>query len=102
MCINYEYLQCTLLHLHIYTGGLLNAWPMLTMRIDPSGKQTRYLYMCSIYTAFYTSEFLLTYYHYISLLLIKSPLGFLQLDTGELLNFSLTFFQITFPYTMAF
>ena len=52
MCIKYEYLQCTLLYLHIYTGGMLKAWPVHNMRRDLISQLTRYLFKCLIYTVF--------------------------------------------------
>ena len=35
LCIKYEYLQCTLLHVHAYTQGTLKVWPTHARRLDP-------------------------------------------------------------------
>ena len=34
VCIKYEYLQCTLVPLHIYTRDIRKAWPIHVRRLD--------------------------------------------------------------------
>ena len=56
MHIRHEYLQCTLLHLQMYTGVSLQAGPMHIKRIDLIGQLTRYLYTCLMYMVSTLSE----------------------------------------------
>ena len=50
--IKYKYLQCTVLHLHIYTGGTLKGRPLHTKRIDLIGQLARSSCACSIFTVY--------------------------------------------------
>ena len=50
LCIKYEYMLCVLLQLHIYTGGILRAWPIYAMSLHPTGQfKCTNIYMLNIY-----------------------------------------------------